>query len=296
MQKKQIFRGSATAIVTPFRNGMIDFCAMERLIAFQLENGTDAIVVCGTTGEVSTLTTAERKACFAFAVRTVNGKCPVIAGTGCNDTEYSILLSKCAEECGADGLLLVTPYYNKTTQDGLVQHFNAIANSVSIPSILYNVPSRTGLTISVPTYRKLAENKNIVAAKEASGDLSLVARVAAACGDTLNIYSGNDDQILPVLSLGGCGVISVLGNILPKEMHELCRLYFTGNIKESTSLQLKLLPLIEALFAEVNPIPVKAALSMIGMCEEEVRLPLCAPSPHTKDVLKRELSSLGLLS
>lgn len=295
MKKQPVFRGAATALVTPFSDGAIDFCALEKLIEFQLAAKTDALVICGTTGEVSTLTTAERRAAIRFAVRTVNGRCPVIAGTGCNDTEYSILLSRSAEEYGADALLLVTPYYNKTTQTGLIEHYTSIADAVSIPCILYNIPSRTGLSISTDTYRRLATHPRIVAVKEASGNFSEIARLAYACENTLNFYSGNDDQILPILSLGGEGVISVVGNILPKEVHELCALYFSGNSSDATKLQRKLIPLVDALFAEVNPIPVKAALAMRGLCKSEVRLPLCAPSATTLDLLQKALANWNLI-
>lgn len=275
MKKKTVFTGSGTAIITPFKDNVVDYDAFGTLLDFQLNNKTDAIIVCGTTGEASTLTDDEHIECIRFAVQRANGRIPVIAGTGSNDTDYAIWLSKSAEKAGADALLVVTPYYNKATQKGLVRHFTMIADSVNIPIILYNVPSRTGCNIPISVYRELANHERIVGIKEASGNISAIAELAAECGDYYDIYSGNDDQILPILSLGGKGVISVLSNIMPAQVHEICSLYFEGKTKESTALQLQLLPLINKLFVEVNPIPVKTAAHYMGFCTPEVRMPLC---------------------
>ncbi|NLK39774.1 MAG: 4-hydroxy-tetrahydrodipicolinate synthase [Clostridiales bacterium] len=275
MKKKTVFTGSGTAIITPFKDNVVDYDAFGALLDFQLNNKTDAIIVCGTTGEASTLTDDEHIECIRFAVQRANGRIPVIAGTGSNDTDYAIWLSKSAEKAGADALLVVTPYYNKATQKGLVRHFTMIADSVNIPIILYNVPSRTGCNIPISVYRELANHERIVGIKEASGNISAIAELAAECGDYYDIYSGNDDQILPILSLGGKGVISVLSNIMPAQVHEICSLYFEGKTKESTALQLQLLPLINKLFVEVNPIPVKTAAHYMGFCTPEVRMPLC---------------------
>lgn len=278
--KNTVFTGAASAIITPLTKDGIDFDNFGKLIDWQIENGIDAVVVAGTTGEGSTLTDEEHRAAIKFAVDRINGRVPVIAGTGSNDTAYAIELSQYAEEAGADALLLVTPYYNKATQNGLIASFTAIADSVSIPCILYNVPSRTGCNLTPASIAKLAEHKNITGIKEASGNLSQVAQIAALCGDNLDIYSGNDDQNVPIMSLGGKGCISVLANIMPKETHEMCESFFSGNIARSRELQLTLLPLINALFCEVNPIPAKAACAAMGFCENYLRLPL---TPMEKD-------------
>jgi 4-hydroxy-tetrahydrodipicolinate synthase len=284
--KKCLFKGSGVAIITPFINDGVDFEKFGELIEFQISNSTDAIIVCGTTGESSTLSDDEYKEVIKFTVSKVNKRIPVIAGSGTNSTKKSIEKSIFCEEVGCDGVLLVTPYYNKTTQKGLIEHFNAIANSINIPVILYNVPSRTGLNILPKTALELSKTENIVAIKEARGNISQIAEIANLCGDNLQIYSGNDDQIVPILSLGGIGVISVLANILPKETHDIVINYLTGNISISRELQLKLLPLINALFVEVNPIPVKEALNILGYNVGKCRLPLTDMEEKNKELLK----------
>lgn len=293
--KKVPFTGSAVAIVTPLNENGIDYEAYDRLLEFQLENSTDAIVVAGTTGEASTLTDDEHVEIIRYTVEKVAGRVPVIAGTGSNDTAYAIELSKAAERAGADALLLVTPYYNKTSQRGLYQHFKLNADAVNIPVILYNVPGRTGMNISVDTCKKLSEVENIVAIKEASGDIGLAAKIAAACGDNLYLYSGNDDMITPMLSLGGKGVISVLANVCPKETHDLCAAYFEGDVKKSAALQLEYLDLVDALFCEVNPIPVKTALGMMGFEVGELRLPLYEMADSNKEILRKALINHGCI-
>ncbi len=293
--KNTVFTGSAVAIITPFKNDKIDYEAFGSLIDFQLASKTDAIVVCGTTGEASTLSDEEHVDAIRFACERAQKKKPIIAGTGSNDTAYSLWLSKEAEAAGADALLLVTPYYNKATPKGLIRHFSAVADNVGIPSILYNVPSRTGCNIPLSVYRELCEHENIVATKEASGNLSAIAEIAAECGDKLDIYSGNDDQIVPILSLGGKGVISVLSNVLPNETHDMCRLFFEGKVKEATDMQLKYLDLINKLFCEVNPIPVKTAMAMMGYCTEEMRLPLCEMEDANKASLEAVLKKHNII-
>ncbi len=295
MSKKTIFKGSGVAIITPFKNGAIDYEAFGRMIDFQIRGMTDAIVVCGTTGECATLSDAEHRECIEFTVERVAGRIPVIAGTGSNDTMYAIELSKHAISAGADGLLLVTPYYNKASSQGLIKHFNLIADSANAPCILYNVPSRTGCNIPLPVYRELAKNPNIVAVKEASGNISQIAKLIAECGDSLDVYSGNDDEIVPILSLGGKGVISVLANPMPKETHDICRLWFEGKTKESSALQLKLLSFCNALFSEVNPIPVKTAMAAMGLCSDEMRLPLCEMEESNKQHLLSIMKEFGLI-
>lgn len=289
-----IFEGSAAAVITPMDDdGNIDFSAMERLLDFQLENHTDGIVVNGTTGESAVLSDEERLQIIAFTIKHIGGRIPVIAGTGSNCTAHAVRLSKEAEALGADALLVVTPYYNKASQQGLQEHFTAIADSVKLPIILYNVPGRTGVNISPETCRKLSGHPNIQAIKEAGGDISRVAKIASLCRNDLDIYSGNDDQTVPVLSIGGKGVISVLANIMPKEMHEMCRLFLDGKTAESAGMQLELLDLMNALFCEVNPIPVKAALNLMGFCKESYRLPLTPMGSAERDrlikVMKRYL-------
>lgn len=288
--KKTIFTGAAVAIATPFDENGINYSELKKLLDFNIENGTDAVVIAGTTGESSTMTDEEHRKVIKFTVEYVNKRIPVIAGTGSNDTEYAVSLSQYAEEVGADGLLIVTPYYNKTTQHGLIKHYTYIADRVNIPIILYNVPSRTGVNIKPETYAELAKHKNIVAAKEASGDLSAVAKIRALCGDELDIYSGNDDQIVPILSLGGKGVISVLSNVAPQTAHDICKLYFDGKVKESAKLQLEYLDLINALFIEVNPIPVKTALRLMGFEMGALRMPLFDMLESNYNVLKEKLS------
>lgn len=290
MMKKTIFTGSAVAIVTPMnQDGSINYDLYGKLIDYQIENKTDAIVICGTTGESSTLNDEEHIEVMDYAVKRINGRVPAIAGTGSNDTAYAVHLSEEAMKMGADALLLVTPYYNKTSQSGLIRQFNYIADRVNIPIILYNVPSRTGVNILPETYLELSKHPNIVAAKEANGNISALAKTISLCGDNLDIYSGNDDQITAFLSLGGKGVISVLSNILPRETHEICEKFFNGDVAGSASLQLKYLELINALFSDVNPIPVKAAMNLMGINVGECRMPL---APMTDDGLAKLKSCL----
>lgn len=293
--KNIIFKGCGTAIVTPFTENSIDFEAFKKIIEFQISEGADSIIVCGTTGESSTMSQDEKKATIKFAIDVVAKRIPVIAGTGSNCTKSAIEMSKFAEEVGADGLLLVTPYYNKTTQEGLIAHYKAIACETSLPIILYNVPSRTGLNILPKTCLELSKVKNIVAIKEASGNLSQIAEIASLCRDNLAIYSGNDDQILPILSLGGIGVISVLSNIMPKTVHNMVDSFLNGNVQEAIKLQLDTLPLTKALFSEVNPIPVKTGLNKIGFSVGKPRLPLVEMTQAGQDNLENELKKLGLM-
>lgn len=295
--KKTIFKGSGVAVITPMlADGSINYNELGRIIDFQLINHTDCIVVCGTTGESSTMTDEEHIKAIDFAVRRVSGRVPVVAGAGSNDTAYALWLSQESEKAGANALLHVTPYYNKTSQLGLIRHFNTLADATSLPVILYNVPSRTGMDITPATYAELAKHPNIVATKEASGNISKIAQTAALCGDDLDLYSGNDDQIVPILSLGGKGVISVLSNIMPRQTHNICQLYFDGKTQESAELQLKLLPLIDALFCDVNPVPVKEAMNMLGWAAGGCRLPLIELSQPHKELLLAELKNTGLLS
>lgn len=294
--KKTIFTGAGVAIVTPMNpDESINFDRLGQIIDSQIENGTDAIVICGTTGESATMTDQEHVDCIEYAVKRVNGRVPVVAGAGSNHTSYAVWMSKEAKRVGADALLHVTPYYNKTSQTGLIRHFNAVADATDLPIILYNVPSRTGVNITPATYRELAKHPNIVAAKEASGNISQIAQIAQACGDELDLYSGNDDQIVPLLSLGAKGVISVLSNIMPRETHDICRLFFEGKIAESRALQLKLLPLINALFSDVNPIPVKEAMNMMGWECGECRLPLVSMQPQAREHLRSLMLEQGLI-
>lgn len=293
--KKTIFTGAATAIVTPMDENGVNYQEFERLIEWQIERGIDAIVSVGTTGEGSTLTDEEHKQAIKFCVDVVNKRVPVIAGTGSNDTAYAIELSKYAEEVGADALLLVTPYYNKATQKGLIESFKVVADAVNIPCILYNVPSRTGCNLLPESIAVLAEHKNIVAVKEASGNISQIAKLAQLCGDKIDIYSGNDDQIIPVLSLGGKGVISVLSNIMPNETSQMCKLYMQGKTQEALKLQLDLLPLINALFCEVNPIPVKHAVYKMGFCQDYLRLPLTTMESQNAQKLEALMREQNLI-
>ena len=287
--KKILFRGCGTAIATPFTKDGVNFEEFKKLLEFQIQEGADAIIVCGTTGESSTMTKQEKKDTIRFAIDTVAKRIPVIAGTGGNNTKEAIEMSQYAESVGADGLLLVTPYYNKTTQEGLIAHYSVIAQSVSIPIILYNVPSRTGVNILPETCLALSKIPNIVAVKEASGNISQVAKIAALCKEDLAIYSGNDDQIIPILSLGGLGVISVLSNIEPKFTHQMVMDFLNGNTKAAKEAQLKCLPLVDALFCEVNPIPVKAALCMKGYDFGIPRLPLIEMSNKGKEKLQKAI-------
>ena len=280
--KNTIFTGAATAIVTPMTVEGVDYAQFGRLIDWQIEAGIDAIVVAGTTGEGSTLSDAEHKEVIRYCVERVAGRVPVIAGTGSNDIAYAISLTKYACEVGADAMLLVTPYYNKATQKGLIQSFTAVADASTKPCILYNVPSRTGCNLLPASVAQLAKHPNIVAIKEASGNISQIAQVAHLCGDEIDIYSGNDDQIVPVLSLGGKGVISVLSNLLPAETSKICHDYLNGNTVAATQKQLELLPLVDALFCEVNPIPAKAAMAKMGFGENYLRLPL-TPMDEAKE-------------
>ena len=277
--KKTVFTGAATAIITPLRDGKVDYQTFGRLIEWQISEGISAIVAAGTTGEGSTLTDKEQREVISFAVEKCGGRVPVIAGTGSNDTAYAVDLTEFACKAGADGVLLVTPYYNKATQKGLIESFRAVADVSTKPVILYNVPSRTGCNIAPETAKILSEHPNIAGIKEASGDISHVADIAALCGDDLDIYSGNDDQIVPVMSLGGKGVISVLSNLMPKRTEKICRDCLEGRYDEAKKAQLELLPLIRALFCEVNPIPVKAAMAAMGYGENELRLPLTKLEP-----------------
>jgi 4-hydroxy-tetrahydrodipicolinate synthase len=291
-----LFKGSGVALVTPFKSGRVDFEKLEQLLNWHVESKTDAIIICGTTGEASTMTENERKETIKFTVDVINKRIPVIAGTGSNNTAAAISMSRWAESIGVDGLLVITPYYNKTTQKGLFEHFKAINDSVNTPIIMYNVPSRTGLNISPKTLLKLCELKNIVAIKEASGNISQIAEMKALCRDKIDIYSGNDDQIIPILSLGGIGVISVLANVYPKETHDMCELYMNGKQDEALKLQLDLLPVINALFIETNPIPVKTAMNLKGMEVGELRLPLCSMEEANLNVLKSSLENYHKLS
>lgn len=294
--KNTIFTGAGIAIITPFNSdGSINFERLGELIDTQIASGTDAIIICGTTGEASTMTDAEHLDCIRFAVKHTAGRVPVIAGTGSNDTKYAIELSKEAESVGADGLLLVTPYYNKTTQKGLIQHFNAIADAVNIPIILYNIPGRTGLNIDIPTIKELAKHKNIVAVKEASGNISYAAKLLAECGDIIDVYSGNDDIIVPMMSLGAKGVISVLSHVIPKETHMMAQYCLDNNFAEATKLQLKYMDLINNLFIEVNPIPVKEAMNIMGVDVGGCRMPLCEMTEDHKAALKSSLVNHGLV-
>lgn len=289
-----LFKGSGVAIVTPFNERGVDFEKLKELINWQIECGTDAIIICGTTGEASTMSETERKETIKFTVEVVNKRIPVIAGTGSNNTAASISMSVWAESIGVDGLLVITPYYNKTTQKGLVEHFKAIAESVNIPMILYNVPSRTGMNLEAKTVKALCQYKNIAAVKEASGNISQIAKIKALCGDRIDIYSGNDDQVIPIMSLGGLGVISVLANIIPEDMHNMCKYYLDGNHEEALKLQLNALALNDAIFIETNPIPVKTALNLMGMKVGNLRLPLCDMSEGNLTILKKELLNYGL--
>lgn len=293
MAKTLPFTGSGVAIVTPFDGLKTNYDELGRLIEYHISNKTDSIIICGTTGEASTMPDAEHLAAIEYTVKKVNKRIPVIAGTGSNDTAHAIELTKKAEELGADGILSVTPYYNKTTQNGLVQHFTAIAESVKIPVILYNVPSRTGMSFSIDTLKKLAKVENIAAVKEASGNISYMAKVAAEVPE-LYIYSGNDDMIVPTLSLGGKGVISVVANILPEETHNICEYYFNGDVEKSRDLQLKMLDLINSLFIEVNPVPIKTAMNLLGFNAGNLRMPLVEMDSANLETLKKSMTDFGL--
>ncbi len=293
--KQPIFTGSGAAIITPFTRDTVDYPALRRLLDFQLANGTDAIIVCGTTGEAATMSYVERMRTVETVVRHVDGRIPVIAGTGANCTETAITLSQDAALAGVDGLLVVTPFYNKATQGGLVRHYTAIADAVDRPMILYNVPSRTGVKCAAETYAKLAEHPNIQGVKEASGDLALVQKTRELCPGDFYIWSGNDDETAPIMLLGGKGVISVAANVVPREMHDLAAACLAGDFVRAGAMQLKLRKLCEALFWEVNPIPVKTALGMMGRCEEVFRLPLCEMGDAARARLRAVLSEYALV-
>ena len=294
MTKKPIFTGAATALVTPLTENGVDYAAFEKLINWQIESGIDALVICGTTGEASTLTDEEHRQVLKFAAEVINGRVPIIAGTGSNDTAYAIDMTKYACEIGYDAMLVVTPYYNKTTQRGLIAMFTAIADASTKPLILYNVPGRTGVNIEPATYAALADHPNIAAIKEAGGNISKIVETAALVGDKLDIYSGNDDQIVPILACGGKGVISVLSNVVPKETSDICHTFFNGDVKTAMDMQIKYLPLTNALFCEVNPIPAKAAMAALGFCENYVRLPLVTMEEGHEQMLRQKMRDLGL--
>lgn len=290
-----IFKGSGVAIITPFNENGIDYEKLRELLEWHIKESTDAIVICGTTGEATTMTEQEKKDAIKFTVDVVNKRIPVIAGTGGNNTKTSIEMSLYAENVGVDGLLVITPYYNKTNAEGLIMHFKAINDAVKTPIILYNVPSRTNMNIAPETLLKLTELNNVVAIKEASGDMSQVAKMKALCGDKIDIYSGNDDQIIPILSLGGIGVISVAANIIPKIVHDMCDLYLNGDCFKATKLQLDYLELMNNLFIETNPIPVKTAMNVIGMNVGELRLPLYKMNDKNKETLVNTLKKYNLI-
>lgn len=294
--KKRIFTGCATALVTPFNDDCsVNYPRLRTLIEEQIDGGIDALVICGTTGESATLDNDEHCKVLEEAVKTANGRVPIIAGTGSNDTMYAAQLSQHAEAIGVDGLLMVTPYYNKASQNGLINHYFYVADRVKTPIILYNVPSRTGTAIKPETYKELAKHENIVAIKEANGDISSIAKTMSLVGDQLDLYSGNDDEIVPIMSLGGIGVISVLSNILPKETHNICEEFLKGNVDKARELQLKYVSLINALFSDVNPIPVKEAMNMMGLGMGPLRMPLCPMTDAARENLRKELAAHGLL-
>ena len=294
--KQPVFTGSCTALITPFTDhNAIDYPALLRLLDFQLENGTDAVVVCGTTGEAAAMSYVERMRTIETVVRHVDGRIPVIAGTGSNNTENAITLSKDAVLAGVDALLVVTPFYNKATQKGLIRHYTAIADSVSKPMLLYHVPSRTGVKCTAETYAALAKHPNIVGVKEAGGDLALVQKTRELCPEDFYIWSGNDDETAPIMLFGGKGVISVAANVMPREMHELTAACLNGDFVTAGNMQLKLRKLCEALFWEVNPIPVKTALAMMGYCQEAFRMPMCEMETENREKLKGVLKEYGLI-
>lgn len=294
MRQQSIFQGAATALITPTTASGIDFAAFKKLINWQIDEGIDALVICGTTGEGSTLSDAEHRDALHCAVETVSGRVPVIAGTGSNDTAYAIELTKFACSIGCDGLLVVTPYYNKATQKGLVAMYNAIADASTKPLILYNVPSRTGVNIEPATYVELAKHPLIAGIKEANGNISKIVETVALLDGQLDIYSGNDDEVIPILSCGGKGVISVLSNVLPRETAQMCRKFFDGDVAGAMAMQAKFLPLIRSLFSEVNPIPVKAAMAAMGYCENYLRLPLTTMEDSHRTVMFQRMRDLGL--
>lgn len=294
--KKPIFTGAGVAIITPFTSdGKVNYPALKKILEYQIANSTDCIVICGTTGESATLSHDEHTEVIKYAVDVVAGRIPVVAGTGSNDTAYALNLSNEAEKAGVDGLLMVTPYYNKASQEGLIKHFTYVADRVSTPIILYNVPSRTGCEIKPETYAELSKHKNIYAAKEATGNLSSIAKTISLCSDDFAVYSGNDDQITPIMSLGGKGVISVLSNVMPQEAHDIAAAALDGDFKKSAELQLKYLELCNALFMDVNPIPVKVAMRMMGFDVGPLRLPLCDMPEEKTEHLRKVLAKYGLI-
>ena len=295
MKKHTVFRGAATALITPLTDNGVDYAAFGKLIDWQIGEGINGLIIAGTTGEGATLTYQEHEECIRFAVERAAGRVPIIAGSGSNDTSRAITLSKFSCRAGADALLVVTPYYNKATQNGLIASYTAIADAVDRPIILYNVPSRTGVNIEPATYAALARHPNIVGIKEASGNFSKLAETVMLVGDTIDIYSGNDDQVVPLLSMGGSGVISVLSNVMPAATVEMCRKFFDGDVADSAKMQCDLLPLINALFSEVNPIPVKAAMAAMGWCENIVRLPLTPMEEAHWAKLKGIMEGHGLI-
>lgn len=292
--KTPVFTGSSVAIVTPFKNGEINFSKLGELIDFQIANGTSAITICGTTGESSTMSLEEHAKAVDFTVKHVNKRVKVIAGSGSNDTNAALFLSQEAEESGADALLMVTPYYNKATQAGLIKHYTYVADRVNIPIILYNVPSRTNCCFTAETYKTLSEHPMINGIKEASGDFTLISKTRALCGDEMNIWSGNDDQTLPIMALGGMGVISVAANIIPRVMSDICRYCLEGDYESALKPHLEYMDIMDTLFVEVNPIPVKTAMNLMGMDVGELRLPLCEMYPQNLEKLKKSMQNIGL--
>ena len=291
----KLFKGSGVALVTPFNNNGVDFEKLEELIEYHIKNDTDAIIICGTTGEATTMAEEEKKSTIKFTVEKVNGRIPVIAGSGSNNTAAAISMSIWCEKAGVDGVLVITPYYNKSSDKGIIEHFKAISSNINIPIILYNVPSRTGLNLKPSIVKELSKLPNIVGVKEASGDLSQVLEIRALCGEDFLIYSGNDDQIIPILSLGGAGVISVLANIVPKEVHNMCALYMEGKTKEALKIQIDTLDLCKNLFIETNPIPVKTALNLMNFNVGPLRLPLVDMEDSNLKSLETSLKSYGLI-
>lgn len=293
--KKSIFKGAATALITPFKNGEVDYISLGEFIDFQIDRGINALVICGTTGESATLSDSEHHQVLEYALAKSGGRVPMIAGTGSNDTAHAAEMSKFAAGLGYDGLLVVTPYYNKATERGLAESFERIADASSAPIILYNVPTRTCCNITLPVYRRLAKHENVVAVKEASGNISAIAELLSECGEEFDVYSGNDDQTLPILSLGGAGVISVVSNIIPQEMAFLCKKWFDGDTLGCRRLHEKYLKLMKMMFCEVNPIPVKTAAEMMGLCSSEMRLPMCEIGEENREKLEKVLAECSLI-
>ncbi len=293
--KKTLFTGAGTALVTPMNENGVDFDAYGKIIDFQIENGADALIVCATTGEAPTLDDDEHLEAISYAVDRVKKRIPVIAGTGSNNTAHAIMMNKEAEKRGADGLLWVSPYYNKATQKGLLLHYKALAASTSLPAILYNVPSRTGVNIKPETIEELSYIDNICGVKEASGDVSVAVDILRRCGDRIDLYSGNDDIIVPLMSIGAKGVISVISNVMPKETHDMCKLCFDGDFRAAAQKQMEYFPFIKALFCEVNPIPIKTAMNLMGLNAGKLRLPLCDMSDTNLELLKSEMKKLSLI-